>query len=446
MIPTLDAFTVIFIFLYLVIIALAFWFYSQAKFRDEKEKQKLFLKALFFKIIIGISFALIYSLFYRKGDTFIYFRNASSWGNMLFTNPFVYFKFLLNQINSTGMLEMGITDFNPSFRDPANVATQRYLSFFTILGLKNYYLTIICLNTFLFILNWRASQYFAKILPEYQKIIYICILFIPSATFWGSGILKDGFTFSFGLLFLVYFHKIFFRHKIGIFNILKGLFCIYILISLKPYICYAIIFSGFIWLGFSYIHLIKNKIIRVFILPVLIFGVGFAGFTVLGTVMDFVGGSYSNIDSLLNKAVVSQQDLKQEYYKGSSFDIGDFDPTISGALSVAPKAVVACLFRPFIWEAGSVVLFLSALENTILLILCLLILFKVGILKLLKQIRHNPFLIFCLTFSISMALGVGLSTSNFGALVRFKIPMMPFFLMFLLIVFQNHKESKKISE
>ncbi|MFT6828639.1 MAG: hypothetical protein ACI9GZ_003758, partial [Bacteroidia bacterium] len=52
--------------------------------------------------------------------------------------------------------------------------------------------------------------------------------------------------------------------------------------------------------------------------------------------------------------------------------------------------------------------------------------------KRLLVVFDDPFLVFCLIFSILFAFAVGVSTANFGTLMRYKIPMMPFFLILLL--------------
>jgi hypothetical protein len=41
---------------------------------------------------------------------------------------------------------------------------------------------------------------------------------------------------------------------------------------------------------------------------------------------------------------------------------------------------------------------------------------------------------FCFSFAIFFAFSVGLTTSNFGSLVRYKIPATPFFMAALFIV------------
>ena len=55
----------------------------------------------------------------------------------------------------------------------------------------------------------------------------------------------------------------------------------------------------------------------------------------------------------------------------------------------------------------------------------------------------DPNLLFFITFSLIFAFAVGISTYNFGALSRYKIPCLPFFGAFLLIVI-NYDRTKYI--
>ncbi|MDD4748076.1 MAG: hypothetical protein PHW19_12435, partial [Salinivirgaceae bacterium] len=115
------------------------------------------------------------------------------------------------------------------------------------------------------------------------------------------------------------------------------------------------------------------------------------------------------------------------------------------------KGRIIIINLPFLYCTHSVLLLfhifymlLSGLENLALLLLTLYVFIRIGFRRLFRELGENPFLIFCFVFSISMALGVGLSTSNFGALVRFKIPLIPFLAMALLIIIQNYKQGKAI--
>jgi hypothetical protein len=75
----------------------------------------------------------------------------------------------------------------------------------------------------------------------------------------------------------------------------------------------------------------------------------------------------------------------------------------------------------------------SALENTFLFIMFLRVFFKNG-LQFFPRIFGNPVLTLCFVFSIFFSFALGLTTANFGALVRYKIPAIPFFLSMLYIL------------
>jgi len=430
-----------------MVILLVFNFIAKNKYAEDEKLRSYFRWGLFAKLFAGICFALIYDLYYgRGGDTFYYFWNASRLGNVLFRDAGDFFKLFFGLVNKSNVYNLNPGIGYCAIRylpDTAVFATHRFLSVFTILGLKNYYLTIICLNAVLFILNWKVFLFFKELMPQRINMVAIGILFIPSVLFWSSGLTKDAFTFTFSTLFITYFYRIFFKRRLGFFLIIKLLFCSYIIVELKPYILYALIVSGFVWLGFSYIHRVKSRVLRVFIFPILMFIFGFVGMLALTSTMSMVGGAYQDVDSMLKKASVAQQDLKQEYYKGVSFDIGDYKPTLQGSLSVAPSAIIAGLYRPFLWEAKSIVMVMSGFENLILILLTIFAFFKAGPRFVINQIFNEPFIGFCFMFSLLIAFGIGISTSNFGALVRFKIPLIPFFFMGWLIIYSNYKIEKR---
>jgi len=436
---------IVLIVIYLTVLFFAFYAMSIFK-RNEFGDNKLFMWGFVFKVAMGLGFGLIYDFYYqRSGDTFYYFANSCYLGDMLFTNTHAFFRMLFDTVTPENINTLSHTiTYYPRFHDPQIYALHRYLSLFTVIGLKNYYLTTICIAATMFLINWKIYKYLADLYPLMRKWIAVAILFIPSVTFWSSGIAKDVFSFTFGLLFFIKFHAIMFRKKWSIWNILALLFSAYIVITIKPYILFAYIAAGFIWLGFEQLDRIKNRVLRLAILPLIIVVFGFVGMWALNYIMASVGGAYGSIESMLQKAAITQYDLKQEYYEGSSFDIGEFEPTIGGALSVMPAAAIAGLFRPFLWDSKSLVMILSALENTILLLLFLYVLFKVGVRKTLKIIQEYKFLIFCFIFALFMAIGVGISTSNFGALVRFKIPITPFLFLGMVLVIVLGKEKELV--
>jgi hypothetical protein len=101
---------------------------------------------------------------------------------------------------------------------------------------------------------------------------------------------------------------------------------------------------------------------------------------------------------------------------------------------MAPAAIVATLFRPFLWESRNISTLLTSFESLAMMLFTLFTIFKVGIFGFIRGLFKNPLSLYCFFFSIAFALFVGATTLNFGTLIRYKIPAMPFYVISLLVV------------
>ena len=83
----------------------------------------------------------------------------------------------------------------------------------------------------------------------------------------------------------------------------------------------------------------------------------------------------------------------------------------------------------------------SAIENFILIAFTIFTLIKISPVAVLRTLLKEPFLLYCLIFSILFAFGVGIAGTNFGAMVRYKTPLLPFFfsMIYLLSKFNKSK-------
>jgi len=133
-----------------------------------------------------------------------------------------------------------------------------------------------------------------------------------------------------------------------------------------------------------------------------------------------------------------QETYQQQAAQGigeSNFSLGvDFDGSMTSMLKMAPAAIIATLYRPFIWESTKVSTLLSSLESLALMIFTLSILFKVGIRRFFRTIAKDPTITYCFLFALLFALFVGATTPNFGTLCRYKIPCMPFYVIALILI------------
>jgi len=210
----------------------------------------------------------------------------------------------------------------------------------------------------------------------------------------------------------------------------------YLLILIKPYIFIALMPGSILWLYSSKVKEIKSKVIKALIAPFLLSIALFTSYYVFTNIGSQLG-QYSSIDNILNKAVATQRDfVTNKDYGEHSFDIGEFDTSTSSLLGKFPAAVVAGLFRPFVWESKNVVMLIAALENILLMGLSIFLIIKIGVFKFFRYISKEPILFFSVVFSLIFAFSVGVTTANFGAMVRYKIPAIPFYLSSLLIL--NH--------
>lgn len=124
----------------------------------------------------------------------------------------------------------------------------------------------------------------------------------------------------------------------------------------------------------------------------------------------------------------------------SNFKLGvDFDGTPAGFVKLAPAAIFATFFRPLPWEAHKISQFIACIESFALFMLTIFVLFKSGPFRFFRIIFSEAMITYCFLFSIVFAVFIGASTLNFGTLVRYKIPSLPFYTIALFLVYEKAK-------
>jgi hypothetical protein len=385
---------------------------------------KYFRKGLFIKILAGLFFAGVYLLYYKGGDTVYYFTGSQSIAGMLNKNLLVFFKLLFgnHSLEVYSMFDR-TTGWPPYFHDTNAFAVSRFNVPFYILGFGSYLGNTIVMNFILFFGIWRFYKMLVELFPENKKWLAYAVFYVPSVVFWSSGILKDGWTLTAILFSLTNFYNIFIVKRNILSNILWLLFWSYISFSIRPYMFYATIASGLIWIGFNAVKTIESSFLRTIAMPFILLLLWASGSIIIVKTGSVAGSRYSSIDAMLETAYIIQDDLKKDYYGGNSFDIGSFEPTIPGILSKMPAAVTAGLFRPFIWEGNGILMLLSGIESLIFMIIITYILYKVKIIGIIPQLFKNSFILAIFVLAFTFAFSVGLTTANFGALVRYAIPV-----------------------
>lgn len=389
-------------------------------------------KGLIAKAFGALAFCMIYAFYYGGGDTTNYFKGVTAILAVLKDSPLNFIKLLFLptgwEINS---MFFNVGEFPPMYmlRDERTMTVIKITSIFGVFGLGGFLSTTLLLSLFTYSWVWKLYVFMAERYPNNMKALNISVLYLPSSIFWASGIMKDTFTFG-ATCYAVYgLHKIFVLRQEILKSLLQLSLALYLIITIKSYIMFALLPGLLIFANFERLKKIKSVFVKVIVVPISI-GVMFFIANTLFFDFDDLFGKYS-ADTLLEEAAVQNADLQRSVYGSNSFDIGTFEPTLNGALSKFFPAVNAAIFRPYIWEVGSPTMLFSGIENSILILIAIWVILTKPIATL-KAIKNDPFLIFCLLFTLILGFGVGLSTSNFGALVRYKIPFLPFFVFLAL--------------
>lgn len=394
-----------------------------------------FIPALTLKFAGAIGLGLVYLFYYGGGDTFNYYRHSS-----------LIYKAFGDSFNAGFKLLMT----SGGTYDPA---TSKYTSqmFWYQAGSTEYLVAriaavmgLLCFNTYTviglffaivsFTGLWALYITLVKIRPQLYKEMAIATFFIPSVYFWGSGLMKDSLCLgALGWVFYC-FYKGAIQKRDLLRSFLVGGFTAYMLILIKVYILLCFLPAALLWVFDENGERIKNKVIKFVAKPVLItMGLGVAYFAATNLTK---GDDHYDIDKIGERSKITADYLYEVSVRqnGSAYTLGQLDGSIGSMVKLAPQAIGTSLFRPFLWEVHNPVMLLSALESLFLLGFTLRIFWRTGVLRTFSVVAQTPVLILCFVFTLGFAASVGITSNNFGTLVRYKIPMIPFYLSGLYIL------------
>lgn len=409
-----------------------------AVYRPKKNKphEKYFKWFVLFKIFSAILFVIIHIYIYQGGDTFLYFAGGKFFAEQILNSPTNFFDYLFSSFEDFHTLPFsGDTSALYFIRSRDVFLMSKIVGLFCLLGFKQFMATSIIFSVSFAVGVWKLFEVFSTLYPSLCKLFAYGILFYPTIGIWGSGILKDTIALcATGLIFYSFF-IIIERKKLiaaAIYIVLSVLICIW----LKPYILYTFIPIMLIWLQGKIRNQIKNKILKYTLTPIVLIASVFGGYLFLQTISESAGKySLENVQSVA-EGFHSWHSYLADTRGQSGYSLGEVEFTFSGILRKSPEAFFVTYYRPFIiGDVRNFATGFEAIQSLILLVLTFYTIFKVGLLKFLKLIIKNndirSFMLFALVFGIA----VGLTSYNFGALSRYKIPCLPFFVSSLAIIY-----------
>ena len=310
--------------------------------------------------------------------------------------------------------------------DESTGAMQAASAFAMLLCFNSLYAACSLIAGFAFLSKGLLYQVAREELPDIPRrpLLFACTL-LPSALFWSCALLKEPLAMI-GLLLAVYgWHQAINKRNPRRSLVLVALSSV-LVILIKGYIFPVFCLAIGAW------HLARTIQDRRGDVALktghMVLAAIVVGILVVGTGIILPRFATSTITDQLAGMQATGADVEG----GSAYVLGQSSGTAGGQAALAPLGLLTALFRPLIFEVKSATAVLSAIEMTGFVLATIVVLLRRGILSSFSELVKRPFLSFCFSFVVIFGTCVGLGTTNLGTLVRYRMPMLPFFAILLL--------------
>ncbi|WNB18707.1 hypothetical protein [Marivirga arenosa] len=379
------------------------------------------------KISCGILVGLLYWSYYGgKGDTIYFFEQAQALFHYFKTDRISFLEWI-------GLNPLPLTHAEFSAQsEPRTLFFVRTLSFFCALTQSNYFTISIYFSFITAIVGWYFVKTISGLSHVNKYVAAFAFLFIPSVTFWSSGVLKETmmmmFLFVFGISIVKWTQN--FKNW---YYVIPLIISLWILWKVKYYVPITLVPIVFITLLFSQNaifnnHKFSSKLVLYFV-SIIVCGMSFAFLHPV-----FNSGRFFELVRISHDTIV----------ENTSEALIDFTSNNNDALFFLfnlPKAWITGIFGPYFWEAFSTFSLFWIVEKTIFTTLSILALFISFRVKFTEQEKWWGIAIILYCSALSTV--ITLSSPNYGSLVRYQVAYMPFLWYLVLMVLNKHKLNLK---
>jgi hypothetical protein len=361
----------------------------------------------------------LYKYYYTVGDTFAFFNDGVAMANLARHDFSSYLQFLWSGDQSL------LPGVQLAVQQSRSLFLSKTLSLINLATFDNYWLTSLYLSSLSFAAACYLVTTIARYFAQLKTAAVIAFLLLPSAVFWGAGIIKESLALAALYFLAVIFLHAWHRHYPRVGAWLLAFVALWVLISLRYY--FAAVFLPVVFatvcMRFVILPRIKSfgaaaEIALWFVtllFPVIVASIIHPNFHP----SNFLGVIVMNYDIFQH---VSQP--------GDAIVFNGLAATVTSVAAHAPWAWVSGLFRPFPWETGNIFQAAMAAENAVLFVATLIAM---------PAIRHLPrspyrlLLIALIIYTGALCVFITLSTPNFGTLCRYRVGYLPFFTLLILI-------------
>lgn len=411
----------------------------------DAELRKYFLVSFYLHMFGAVAYALMVQYYYGYGDSFVFFYGSNFLSSQVGQDAgnIKYFFSTAADVKAWYDLEVGDINYSGYFGIASNLFIMKISALISLISLNKYIITTLFFGLFSFAGLWKLFLVFKDVNKEKQlKLMAWAVLYMPSVWFWGSGLIKDSVCIG-GLGFIIYYlYSLFIKREFSLKNIIALIFLIYLVGSIKSYIIIVLALGLSVFVFYKFITPFKNIVIRGFIILVFLVTVAIAAFiTNFGEQLQQladeskvqVDAYQRNYDAVQNEDERSRGSVKSE----------EIDASLTGLILHSPVAIFTCLFRPFIWESRKIFILFSAFESLLLLACTVYVMVKLKLLRFLRELFDNPFVLTSFLIAVFFALIIGFTTYNFGTMARYKIILLPFYFFTLVSLYTTYAEKEK---
>jgi hypothetical protein len=404
---------------------------------------RFFMWGLMAHLLGTLAFDAVYVFYYGGGDTTEYHRGASIIAQTLLDNFDLGWQLMTTDAQTKTLQTSAIIgQIGGYYEAPNTLVVLRIAAIFQLISFGSFWISSLWFGCMAFLGLWAFYRVTIDMYPALENEMAMAVIFIPSVIFWGSGIMKDTLCMAFlgSLLYGVY-HLLIKRDQFFLPLLLIPISAVLIAL-LKAYIIMGFVPALIYWLISILFSNIKDKQLRRLTslsLLLLLSGLIYFNLATIYWLSD-------NIMQEFIKLAISFQSwhgfLTEVLDRSSGYSLGEIEFTPWGILKKFPNAVNITLFRPYITDVNSPIMLFSFIESSLLMLGTVYVLWQVGMVRTWRIIVNNPFAMFCLIFTLIFAFAVGFASYNFGALVRYKIPCLPFYAALLFIVPFHYRQMK----
>lgn len=379
------------------------------------------------KIFAGIFLGYLYQSYFNGGDTFSFFNDANKLHGLLKTHPVDFFKIIFGFNTGTTYDQFfqqlgGWNNYEYFYNDSRTIIRINALIRIVSCG---YYNVHVIFFSFLALTGLTGIyKLFIEDTSGKEKYFFVAIYLLPSVLFWTSGILKEGLLlFALGL-FLYSFVKLV-RKDFSVKYIFTFLMTFLLLIYLKIYIL-VILFPGLI----AFYWTMKTNSKLAFIKFILVY----LTFFIVLYCLKFLNPEYDIAQIIYWKQHNSIAYAK--YFKsGSLVQPPLLEPNAAVIIYKSPHAFLNTIILPGWKYVSNPFSFLASLENSFII---LSIIISIVFSQKIKR-EHQPLFLFSLFYVVLLFILIGLTTPVLGAMVRYKVPALPFLVSISIMVVNDKK-------